>query len=240
MSVPIYNSLDFDSELFKFPVASINLKKSGNLDLLADKVRENTPILFYLFNDEPLSIKKIEDKTGYIVSYHEERVIYVHSPKNMAKDDDCIKINQWQVEDISSIYQLGLASGEYSRFILDNKIPRAVFEQLYKLWVEKSLNNMIADDIILFKQDLIEGILTVKYTNQVAKVGLVAVNKNSRGLGIGKKLLRSVENQAFKLNNRQIIIPTQRINKNACRFYTNSGYQELESSFIYHCWSPNG
>ena len=87
----------------------INLEKSGNLGLLADKIGENTPTLFYLFNNEPLSIEEIENETGYLVSYHEERVIFAHSLKNIVKIDDGIRINEWQAEDVPNIYQLGLA-----------------------------------------------------------------------------------------------------------------------------------
>ena len=240
MSVPTYNSLSFDSSLFDFPVASICLENPEQLTLLANTLEGNMPTLFYLFSSMPLSVEAIERKTGYFVGHCEERVVFERCVESAIDIDGHIALNKWQVEDVSHIYQLGLASGEYSRFALDSKFPRGSFEKLYDLWVDKSLRKELADDVFLFKKDNVKGLLTVKYVDEMAKVGLVAVSKDSRGLGIGGKLLNGLESRAFQLNKHKIIIPTQRINKNACRFYANSGYKELKSSFIYHCWRSNG
>lgn len=240
MTAFAYQRLEFDSELFKFPVASATLQTEQQLSQLRASMDADSPRLFYLFSPEPLAVDNIQQETGYEVSYHEEKVIFGLDLNDDVEVDQDIQFSQWQSEDIPRIYELGLASGKYSRFALDNKIDTAVFERLYNLWVENSLNKTMADDIVIFRKDAVLGLITVKYTDGLAKVGLVAVNEEARGMGIGKKLLTGLKHRALQLNNQQVLIPTQRVNETACRFYSNNGYNEVESSFIYHCWNPNG
>ncbi|MDO9261367.1 MAG: GNAT family N-acetyltransferase, partial [Flavobacteriaceae bacterium] len=67
-------------------------------------------------------------------------------------------------------------------------------------------------------------------------IGLTAVCASYQGKGIGKKLLESVENELSKKHIKELRIPTQLQNKQACKFYKKSGFNIVEETIIKHYW----
>lgn len=139
--------------------------------------------------------------------------------------------------DKSLIYKLSFESGKFSRFNLDPNFENDKFQELYKLWIDNSISNIFADDLLVYlDQNEIIGFITYKTQNNTATIGLVAVSQNCQGKGIGSQLLKAVEH---KLNNnsiKRLLIPTQQINEIACNFYKKQGYRIEETLFIKHYW----
>lgn len=51
------------------------------------------------------------------------------------------------------LLQLAYESGKYSRFKLDKNLTPKVFTDMYKLWIENSVNGQMADRIYVVEQD---------------------------------------------------------------------------------------
>jgi dTDP-4-amino-4,6-dideoxy-D-galactose acyltransferase len=233
--------LTFDSELFGFTVGRCSLSEQADLSLLKRNIVRQKVKLIYLFSQQSLNIIDIENNLDVSVSYSDEKVIF---SKNILNNDSYyshlnIQTNVWHDSSLQSLYALAKASGEHSRFFLDTRIERVKADKLYSLWLEKSLNFDIADEIYISGIQKPTGLLTVKFQNDAAYVGLLAVDVAHRGKGLARDLLLHMEMQCSERNTIQIVVPTQRVNNDACNFYRKSGYIEKESSFIYHCWSQN-
>jgi dTDP-4-amino-4,6-dideoxy-D-galactose acyltransferase len=80
------------------------------------------------------------------------------------------------------------------------------------------------------------GFISYKIFGDYAIVGLIAVRPEHQGKGVGKKLLAAVENElSYKLI-KELRIPTQLKNKQACGFYAKLGYKMIEQISIKHYW----
>jgi GNAT superfamily N-acetyltransferase len=232
--------LKFDSELFQLKVAQWNVNQ--NINKIKKQLHEKKIDLLYLNSDDPLSAKSIKDAIGYSAQYIDEKVTFkktIHHSFAQEKNSN-IKTNRWEGKHTQQLEKLALASGEFSRFFQDSFISKNQAKKLYLIWLKKSLSLEIADEFYIYLSPTPLGLLTVKYINNLALVGLLAVDSASRGQGIAKKLLLHLQKRCLTKKIYNIEIPTQRINTTACSFYLNSGYTEAHSSFIYHCRKQNG
>lgn len=138
---------------------------------------------------------------------------------------------------IEDLYELAYESGKQSRFLLDTKFTEAKFKELYRLWIDNSLNKQFADDILVYRENnLILGLVTFKLVKDTASVGLIAVNPEAQGKGIGGKLIHALEYFLVEKKGKSLVIPTQMTNTQACDFYTKQGYKITEQTTITHYW----
>ena len=95
----------------------------------------------------------------------------------------------------SNLRNLAIASGVWSRFKLDTKIPTDGFEAMFEAWITNSLNGSLADEVFI-AYDMTSGgvgvevaFITVKSNGNSVNIGLLSVAESHRRLGIGKSLL---------------------------------------------------
>ena len=174
---------------------------------------------------------------GYSESYKENKIVYI---KDLDKNQlDCENILSFSSTNFSreQLYKLSFESGKYSRFKKDKKFSIQQFENLYKRWIDNSLDFGFSDDILVYVEEKkIIGFISYKIKNNEATIGLVAVLPNYQGKGIGKKLLQFVENELIKNDIKVLNIPTQKENLEACSFYEKRGYKVKQSIIIKHFW----
>lgn len=177
---------------------------------------------------------------GYHKSYSEIKVVYSKTLKAVNKIDKPIFIKSIYEEvdfDLSDLYALAFESGKFSRFFLDKNFGENNFKKLYQEWINNSLNKKIADDILVYiYNDKIIGFVTYKVSNEIATVGLIAVDEEHQGKGIGKNLLNFAENKLLEQRVVELQIPTQKINEQACSFYQKAGYAPKHKTYIQHFW----
>lgn len=135
------------------------------------------------------------------------------------------------------LYNLALLSGTYSRFLLDKNIGEDNFIAFYKEWVDNSVSKQFADKVFYINKatDLV-GFVTVAINDSNAQVGLIAVSEQCQGKGYGAQLLKKVEHYCAEQNIKELRIPTQFKNKQACVFYKKNGYKVYQKKIIKHFW----
>ena len=139
--------------------------------------------------------------------------------------------------DYDQILNLAYASGEFSRFKLDKNLDNKYFRKLYKIWIDDSLNKKIANDVLIFsefKKNL--GLMTYKISDSKSIIGLISVDENSQGKGIGKRLIKNLCKITNKLNLNKIEVATQLDNIQALNFYKKCGFEITSITYIYHLW----
>jgi len=138
------------------------------------------------------------------------------------------------------LIELSIASGEYSRFRIDARFPRRAFEDLYRLWIERSVRHELADVVLVARmagrREPLLGMITVSVKDAIGSIGLVAVTAESRGRGIGTRLIDAAHTEMLKRGAKSASVVTQAINEPACRSYRRAGYKLTTTERIYHFW----
>jgi ribosomal protein S18 acetylase RimI-like enzyme len=138
---------------------------------------------------------------------------------------------------LNEIYELAYESGKHSRFRLDKKFQNHKFEALYQKWIDNSIEKRFADDLLIYQENnQTMGFVTYKVLENSATIGLIAIKPEFQGKGIGGKLLNYVENCLLEQNVKNLIIPTQKTNEAACKFYIKQNYKVHQTTFIKHYW----
>ena len=137
------------------------------------------------------------------------------------------------------LYRLALVSGGYSRFKLDERLPKGSFKRLYNRWIENACPKEGTNkQILLFKDehDIVRGMITIDYQAELGHVGLVAVDTNVQHQGIGGKIMSTLDGWLFERGIKNIEVPTQKANINACRWYEKNGFVPKSKTPVYHWW----
>lgn len=218
--------LDWDSDFFNLEVGELIIDSSvyfelGNFDLIYVKSNEKREI----------------ELNDFEKSHSENKVVYCK------KLVDFNPINNQVLElseanySLDELNQLAFESGKHSRFKLDGRIDNSKFEELYELWVKNSINKSFADEVLVYLHEtIITGFVSYKVVGDYAIIGLIAVSEEFQGKGIGKQLLFKVENELIAKGIKELRIPTQEENHQACGFYEKLGYKKFETINISHYW----
>lgn len=221
--------LEWDSHFFNKEIGVIEIVKE--VDKYSDIERFDL-----------LYVKQIEDKfielDNFKLTYKETKVVF---SKSISKSRNSVnsfifsafdtKVNKEQ------IYKLAYESGKFSRFNLDVDFQQHEFEALYKTWVDNSFKKEFADNILVYRENNVTlGFISYKIKDDYANVGLFAVCEELQGKGIGRKLLEAVENELSINKIKELRIPTQLQNIQACKFYKKLGYTISQKTIIKHFW----
>lgn len=137
------------------------------------------------------------------------------------------------------LYRLALVSGGYSRFKLDERLPKGSYERLYTRWIENECANRGGGKMVFVFSDEAEGIrgmITVDYSSELGHIGLVAVDPDTQHHGIGYKIMSTLDGYLYQKGVKTLKVPTQKANTDACRWYEKNGFTIQSITPIYHWW----
>lgn len=219
--------LSWDSSFFDLKVGEYYFRESrDNIFLIREEIKKLNFDLVYLYSNSLLSILDFYDEK---VVFIKDRMLY-----QPLCDDNINSIKNTILTD--KLSKLAIRSGLYSRFNLDPQFPHSLFEKLYVKWIENSIAAEFATEVLCFSFDGDPiGLLTYKVNNNIAKIGIIAIDEKMRNKGIGSKLLTYFESN-LPINIIKIEVSTQGKNLRAQSFYEKNGYKEISRAFIYHLW----
>lgn len=143
-------------------------------------------------------------------------------------------LNSFKLEEI---YELAFESGKYSRFYLDENFSFCSFKNLYKKWVDNSLNGEFADIVLVYQQlNSIIGFITCSIACDIGTIGLFGVEKKHQGNGIGEILLNALQLKLFEEEVNYLRVKTQCHNKPAVNFYKKHEFHLESEKYIKHFW----
>lgn len=193
--------------------------------------------LLYVFSDSTLVFPEWFTEK-FSVQLVDEKLTY---EKPLSSQTAAVSAVQLLPEDFvpdAAFEALAIQSGIYSRFSIDEKFPKEKFHEMYRLWLQRSINRSFADAVLVYEQNkAVAGFITLREMSDGAEIGLVAVDHQFRGMGIASKLLDAAE---FSLSNnpkaKYMRVVTQAANNPACRLYEKAGYCVTKRQYVYHCW----
>lgn len=230
-----FKLLKWDSDFFGFKVGEIQ-GKINSYDSLDALLTTNQSKLTYYSSDNKIS-EALISQSIYNIDLVDRKSVYSKSINYRVKIDDSVSTyKQDHIEE--KLLDLAVQSGKYSRFNVDMRIEHTKFIDLYHTWITNSVNGQLALAVLVYRQnDEILGFVTIGEKEGIANIGLIAVDTENRGLGIGKKLMESAENWSANHNYSHIQIVTQADNVAASGLYCKLGYKLEFVEYFHHIWT---
>lgn len=235
------NFLDWDSEFFGIKIGSVQLEPEFDPCVFQEiksigKAKDYKCI--YVFSSNITGNESLTDNLPSKFLVDRKIVFEKKTEESVSKVNSSIS-NVMGNLNIEMLYKIALQAGGNSRFKKDLNFGIGKYEELYKLWIFRSLKKEIADEVYFYKTDEekeIAGFITVKFEEKSARIGLLSVDEKFRGKGIAKELINKVFLAAFERKLETVYVATQSENTGACEFYSQMGMTPFSLNYIYHLW----
>lgn len=233
-----YDILAWDSNFFGYKVGRINdlpVTKDDLSHFIKNIKQDNLELAYFSSSKAQINILN-SFATHFDIKLVDTKVTYHKVLKNNpVTDKNIVAYTKDYPEE--KLLNLAVESGVYSRFNVDKNIASSKFEALYQTWMINSVNKKIAKEVLVcYIKDEIAGFVTLGEKNNRADIGIIAVDKNFRGQGIGKSLMFAAENWFIQKGYASIQVVTQKNNFPACGLYEYCGYEVDKMDYFFHLW----
>ena len=210
----MYKKREWESSFFKREIVDIAWEENNNL--LHSSALVTTKL-------KAQDYKKIDHLLSLDFKYCEGEV---HFLKDVKGHSDKLNFSIAKHSDFNEISQIVSGLYEFSRFrapwFTENER-----DSFYAEWIRKAILGSFDDCCIILKDSNngpIKGFVTIKLNNSTSKIGLLGVNPENRGQGIGTELLAALEQYCISKLIKSISVATQISNLQAINLYIKNGY----------------
>jgi dTDP-4-amino-4,6-dideoxy-D-galactose acyltransferase len=222
--------LEWDSEFFGYSIGRIVFDGAITADKLNILRRHKGFRLVYVFSENSLPSEFSNQLVDRKIIF--QKKLSTRNGNILTTDFD-LSTNSY-----GELIKLAYLSGRYSRFKADHNFINNEFHRLYERWIQNCLNDENLRVLVIDKGDSLAGFITVEpIDNERSKIGLISVNENFQGRGLGSALIKMSENVSLESGHSIIQVATQFDNKTAIALYEKNGFETLSSTYIYHLWS---
>lgn len=234
--------LDWDSEFFGFGVAKIipsTLDADRLSEILEDLRRQNVSLVYWASDSDSRESQIAGNSAGGLLV--DRKITYVLDLETLDKHSfgQAGIVEAYAAPTASEkLEDLAIQSGAYSRFRADPRIPSEQFEELYRIWIRRSVTGEIANAVLVIngESDTVCGMITLGERRGRGDIGLVAVETSSRGRGYGRLLVEAALHFFSSQGYRHSQVVTQADNEPACRLYEAVGYRVETRENLFHFW----
>jgi dTDP-4-amino-4,6-dideoxy-D-galactose acyltransferase len=239
--MPSYESLEWDSSFFGFPVARIrpgSLSQEQLGETLHEMRRAEVELAYWFAADSVLSREVAEFHRGFLA---DRKTTYVADLRELDPNDFA---NLEQIEFFQAkiptpeLEELAIESGGMSRFRKDPRMPKGRFEELYRTWIRKSVEGTMARGILIAKDSTgaIAGMVTLGEKCGRGDIGLLAVTAAARGRKLGRCLVNAAQREFISRGFKYVQVVTQGSNQPACQLYESCGFSVEKVELVFHFW----
>ncbi len=229
--------LPWDTDFFGYRVARVDraIVVPEDYQAVCQEFRQQDIALAYYSSPELIPF---ETASGdYAARLVDRKITFVKGPQKSLKSELSVR-SYSEAEGISpKLIDLAVQSGVFSRFNIDPRIGRQKFEELYRTWILRSIKREIAREVLVCQEDdAITGLITLGEKDETGIIGILAVDGNCRGKGIGGRLVHAAEEWCLDAGFSKLGVVTQGNNTPACRFYEHYGFSVESAVYVYHLW----
>lgn len=123
-----------------------------------------------------------------------------------------------------------------TRFYADPMFPNERCDDLYEQWLLSSCNGWAAQVLVVESSDAPVGFVTIHVDDDVASIGLIAVDGELRGCGAGQDLTNGAVNWAYQQGIPRMTVVTQGRNLAAQRVFQRCGFITSKVDVWMHRW----
>lgn len=239
-----YALLDWDTDFFGYPVGNItasSLQPSELSALMKNAKANHVRVLYWMVEPNDVDSNTLALEAGGYLA--DKKVTYVCDLSTLPADkpQQLTMVHEYTNENTSTeLYDLAIQAGMYSRFKCDPKFDEKAFENMYKIWIDRSVKKEIADAVLVIEDNkVVVGLATVGTKNDRGDIGLVAVDTHYRGKGYGLALIQAAQYWFVDHGYTVSQVVTQGDNTGACGLYEKAGYSIESTKNVYHIWIEN-
>lgn len=225
-------TLDWDSQFFNRRIVRLDLHDAVTWDDFRAARDEISFDLAYVFSSQESCIMQKAGAT--LVDRKVEFTKGIDSSSKPLVDRTKFRVPS---EITDELLALAYLSGSHSRFLIDTRL-RPSFLNLYREWLRKSICGAMADVVYCISENGADiAFISVAENDQEGRIGLLAVNPEHHGRGIGSALVRAAIDWCAENHLARCSVATQLDNGEACRFYQTNGFTHLTTTYVYHLWN---
>ena len=226
--------LQWDTDFFGYDVGKIEFDSQlERLEAVLNDSKSSFRLITVFTPENTFIDAEILNKYNGLLA--DQKVVYTKAVKYTDRVDDVFEFEAQEVNE--RLLALTYISGKYSRYRTDKNFMLQEFERLYKKWIESSVKKELADKVLTTKEeDTLTGFATVKIKGLFGEIGLIAIDENMQGRGLGLKLINAAEKYLHNKKIEILNVATQKSNLQACIFYEKIGFEVKQTTKIYHFW----
>jgi dTDP-4-amino-4,6-dideoxy-D-galactose acyltransferase len=142
-----------------------------------------------------------------------------------------------RLDDLPQLTALARVNHRNTRFHRDTRFDPARSDDLYAVWIERSVAGELADAVwVADVDDAARGYIAVSRDAAGSTIGLVAVDGAYRGRGYGDELLRTALRWSAAARLPKVSVVTQGRAPASVRFYERHGFTASRVELWYHRW----
>jgi dTDP-4-amino-4,6-dideoxy-D-galactose acyltransferase len=234
--------LGWDSEFFGFPVARIEPSSLDDESLartLKCAQAEGFRLIYWAAEaSRQAPPQALSEFRGLLV---DRKAYYETEALDVSPVPPCLPVCELPRGPASpALIALSIASGIYSRFRVDPSVPAGKFEELYRLWIDRSTRGEVADAVLAASDADGDpdpaGFVALSVAEGEGQIHLIAVRSDYRGRGVGRTLVAEAHRWMIDRGATRAKVVTQLDNTPACRLYENTGYHLGRVDNVYHFW----
>ena len=151
-----------------------------------------------------------------------------------------LHIRPVQIADIEILQAMARQNHRDSRFYFDANFPRHLCDLLYDTWLKRSCEGYADLVWVAESENAPVGYLSchLHQDTQTGQIGLVGVNSQAQGQGVGRALVLRALNWFRREQMQQVTVVTQGRNIPAQRLYQRCGFLSQALQIWYHKWYP--
>lgn len=228
--------LDWDSSFFGYEVGFIEIDNVVDFSYENLIEQANQFRLVYIYSKNKIVHTQLTLMDEKLTFWKMIRSDELKKEEDVNSSISSFKIGEHNLDQLK---ELALLSGIHSRFYVDPNFVNQEYESLYLEWINKSVQNAMAFDTLIYSVDnKIVGFTTLSKKNEnLADIGLIAVDSNFRGQGIASQLINAAIKTASSAGFREIQVVTQSANLPAITLYKKAKFEVKNSTNIYHYWN---
>jgi dTDP-4-amino-4,6-dideoxy-D-galactose acyltransferase len=233
--------LEWDSAFFGFPVARVlppRLDAARLAEILDELRRQGVRLAYWAADAGCARSRAAGEAAGGLLA--DRKVTYRLDLADAAEaSEKPPAVLPFDAERPSGeLEDLAIASGAYSRFKVDPRIPAGKFEDLFREWMRRSVSGALADAVLVIREPdgRIAGMVTALAREGLGEIGLLAVVPDFRGRGYGRALVEGAGAFCRKRGLDAVRVVTQEGNAPACRLYERAGYAVERRENVFHFW----
>jgi GNAT superfamily N-acetyltransferase len=222
--VPSAQLLEWDSEFWGVRIARVD---SPDVD---EWVRENDVACTYLLvpSADAAAAQRAEDGGFRLMDVRVE----LDAPTARSEQP----VREHSGEDVDRLAALARHNHADTRFYADPNFPRDACDRFYETWIRNSCAGW-ADAVLVTDVDgEPSGYVSVHDRAGVGSIGLIGVDPDSRGRGLGEALVRGALDWCARTGLERCTVVTQGRNVGGQRVFQRCGFRTMSVALWFHKW----
>ncbi|MGB7340822.1 MAG: GNAT family N-acetyltransferase [Phototrophicaceae bacterium] len=230
----------FGQRIARVKSATLTIEQANHVDLWCHDHRIDC--LYFLADSNHAETVLIAEDYNYrqvdVRLTYELNVAKNHQANALPNDFD-YTIDSACSDDLPHLLVIASDTFSNSRFYYDKYFTYEQANELYRLWLMRSIEDNFADKVIIFRKDNTpQGFITciLDKVSSTGVISLVSVAEQARGKQLGTHLVQQALSY-FQQESMQIVqVVTQARNVGANRLYQNCGFRTKNVQLWYHKW----